>query len=76
MQDEGLTKAAPSCSAEAKRDVQKAAAKPAAKAANTLVMIKDKLTDLCGNGLFKHDDTNTFCEINARRSHLSRHPTP
>ena len=30
-----------------------------------LVMIKDKLTDLWGNGLLQNDIINTFCEIRA-----------
>ena len=30
-----------------------------------LVIIKDKLTDLCGNGLLQNDVINTFCEISS-----------
>ena len=32
-----------------------------------IVIIKDKLTDLCGNWLLKNDITNTFCEITPQR---------
>ena len=33
-----------------------------------LVIVKDKLTNLCGNGLLQDDFTNTFCEIRAART--------
>ena len=34
------------------------------KCINSSVIIKDKLTDLWGNGLFLNNFINTFCEIN------------
>ena len=34
---------------------------------STLVMIKDKLTDLCGNRRLLNDFINTSCEIDLRR---------
>ena len=30
-------------------------------------MMKDKMTDLCGNQLLQGDFTKTFCEINPKR---------
>ena len=30
-------------------------------------MMKDKLTDLWGNGLLRNDGVNTFCEMKTRR---------